>query len=483
MNSLNKEQINYVTLGEGVVHTNSNIVDLNRNINNSQLITKDENSSMEIYLSNTSINKALKPNDTLDKWTQDAKDLGLNVRDEILTNLPSAKKEDANTIDNTIGKALDIAGDYSLGLIPSIDNQGGYITQIATQLFGDNRGIIETATMQELLDMGVDQKDIVQIEDGKYITNPYKTVIVLKDEEAIKKEQSLSEFNHAKIYLTQEQASSITHISTNGILSDLHSTRTGTKEQTADASVVFINYNPSHGLVGDMIESTQDKLASHLVPYNSYASYLGTGGSKQSANSLLNLAEAKDGELVLVAHSQGTLQSFIAMHYIKPNLQNILKDKEDTTFKVGFYGSPVNGKDSIDLVRDLYINSPVYTNTDIKVSDYFRSSVNPGDPVAILGGNTAGINSKEGFWTNLLYSIKRGVPTLLNGGLEANKNNLDKTSPHAGGACVIGCGDERITPDIKYYINIDGEQIKLEDFYIERNLNSELAKYPQSEIE
>jgi hypothetical protein len=49
--------------------------------------------------------------------------------------------------------------------------------------------------------------------------------------------------------------------------------------------------------------------------------------------------------------------------------------------------------------------------------------------------------------------------------------------------CVIGCGDERITPDIKYYINTDGEQIKLEDFYIERNLNSELAKYPQGEIE
>ncbi|MDY0251472.1 MAG: hemagglutinin repeat-containing protein, partial [Pseudomonas sp.] len=173
LNSRDKEQTTYATLGEGVVQTNSNIADLNRNINNSQLITKDESSSMEIYLSNTSINKALNPNDTLDKWTQDAKDLGLNVRDEILSNLPSAKKEDANTIDNTIGKVLDIAGDYSLGLIPSIDNQGGYITQIATQLFGDNRGIIETATMQELLDMGVDQKDIVQIEDGKYITNPY----------------------------------------------------------------------------------------------------------------------------------------------------------------------------------------------------------------------------------------------------------------------------------------------------------------------
>ena len=326
------------------------------------------------------------------------------------------------------------------------------------------------------------KKDLVHIEDGKYTTNPYNTALVLKYDEAIKKEQSISAFNHAKIYLTQEQASSITHISTNGILSDLHSTRIGAKEQTADASVVFINYNPSHGLVGDMIESTQDKLASHLVPYNSYASYLGTGGSKQSANSLLNLAEAKDGELVLVAHSQGTLQSFIAMHHIKPNLQNILKDKEDTTFKVGFYGSPVNGENSLDLVKDLYTGSNVDKEKLNVLNNYFRSSVNPGDPVAILGGNTAGINSKEGFWTNLLYSIKRGVPTLLNGGLEDNKNSPDKTSPHAGGVCVIGCGDERITPEFGDYMKEDKSIESLNIFYEKRYLNKDLANFNKEKL-
>jgi len=47
-----------------------------------------------------------------------------------------------------------------------------------------------------------------------------------------------------------------------------------------------------------------------------------------------------------------------------------------------------------------------------------------------IGGNTAGINSKEGFWTNLSYSI-------INDGLEDDKNNSQKTFSHAGGACVI----------------------------------------------
>lgn len=30
----------------------------------------------------------------------------------------------------------------------------------------------------------------------------------------------------------------------------------------------------------------------------------------------------------------------------KSDLQNILKDKKDTTLKVGFYGSPINSEDS-----------------------------------------------------------------------------------------------------------------------------------------
>ncbi|NLM99401.1 MAG: hypothetical protein GX170_05200 [Campylobacteraceae bacterium] len=49
--------------------------------------------------------------------------------------------------------------------------------------------------------------------------------------------------------------------------------------------------------------------------------------------------------------------------------------------------------------------------------------------------------------------------------------------------CVIGCGDERITPDRDSFIDISGISKPLSEFYIERNLNSELAKYPQGEIE
>ena len=65
---------------------------------------------------------------------------------------------------------------------------------------------------------------------------------------------------------------------------------------------------------------------------NPYLAYLGTGSAKQTADSLINLAQARDGKLVVDAHSQGTLLTYSAMQYIKEDLQNVLKDKKDTTF-------------------------------------------------------------------------------------------------------------------------------------------------------
>ena len=73
-----KEQINYATIGQGEITTNSDITNVNRDVNKSQVVTKDESNNLNIYLSNTSIDKALNPNQTVAKWTQDWKDMGLD---------------------------------------------------------------------------------------------------------------------------------------------------------------------------------------------------------------------------------------------------------------------------------------------------------------------------------------------------------------------------------------------------------------------
>lgn len=48
------------------------------------------------------------------------------------------------------------------------------------------------------------------------------------------------------------------------------------KEQTGNASVVFINYNQTHGIVGDLMESGQDKFFVNTLGQ----SYLLTGSAR-----------------------------------------------------------------------------------------------------------------------------------------------------------------------------------------------------------
>ena len=149
-----KEQINYATIGQGEITTNSDITNVNRDVNKSQVVTKDEKSNLDIYLSNTSINKALNPNQTVAKWTQDWKDMGLNVRNEIISNLPDSN---SGGFAGVVGTLLDKTGSVTLGLIPTVENQGGYITQIATQLSGDNRNVIGTFDETKLIALGLDK--------------------------------------------------------------------------------------------------------------------------------------------------------------------------------------------------------------------------------------------------------------------------------------------------------------------------------------
>jgi len=87
--------------------------------------------------------------------------------------------------------------------------------------------------------------------------------------------------------------------------------------------------------------------------------------------------------------------------------------------------------------------------------------------VAMLGGNSAGINNRNDFWKNLGYDLTRGLPTLFNGGLEANLDNPDQTSSHSGYKCVIGCGESGITPsDKRYYFDpATNSELTLDSFY------------------
>ena len=264
-------------------------------------------------------------------------------------------------------------------------------------------------------------------------------------------------------------------------------------EQTGYANTMFVNYNQTHGGIGDLMESLQDSLVVKGIAFtnyigassaNPYLAYLGTGSAKQTADSLINLAQARDGNLIVDAHSQGTFLTYSAMQYVKENLQNVLKDKKDTILKVGFYGSPVNSVYSSILVKDLYTGSDVNERKLETISNYFRSSINPGDPVGsisfLLGGNGAGINNptKSENESSYVWS-SRGIGSMFNG---KSPDDLANSSPHSGYVCVIGCGDGMVTPQFGDYVKKDKTTESLNIFYDERNLNKDFANFNQGKI-
>lgn len=87
-----------------------------------------------------------------------------------------------------------------------------------------------------------------------------------------------------------------------------------------------------------------------------------------------------------------------------------------------------------------------------------------------MGGNTAGINNKEDFWSNLGYAMYRGTYSLFSGkdgnGLISGLNDPTTNSPHSGYVCVIGCGNDRTTPKFENYYNLStNKESTLDSFY------------------
>jgi filamentous hemagglutinin len=139
------------------------------------------------------------------------------------------------------------------------------------------------------------------------------------------------------------------------------------------------------------------------------------------------------------------------------------------------------------VVNDLYggessINERF--NNEEGVNNVFRSQVNPGDPVAMLGGNFGGINNNApitsgDFWNQAGYDITRGVPTIFRGSLQNNLDDPSKTSPHSGYPCVIGCGDNGVTPNdvFEYYDPNTQENIPLFKYYDDIKVKPSKAKF------
>lgn len=459
-----KEQINRATIGGGTIalaNQETLPTTLNRDISKAQEITKDESANYDIYASQNSVNSVLNPTQTAENWKQAAKDMGLSVYKEITENLPNG---DSGGLAGMVGKGLDAAG--GIGLLPSQGNGGGYITQIATQLFGDNRTGIIVENKETLLKAGVSKDDIQEViliktekgvkkaEDFKdtdtvldtvtvYRTDPNKTVII-GDPNDKTGDPSLENY---KIRLSAEDVknSGIDHLFTNGMFNSIETATYNQQTQQGRADSI-LNYNQQHGIIGDLLESAQDALA-----VNTGLSALGTGGARQTGEVIDQIATITNGNLTVGAHSQGTLMSQVGMEKNKEHLQELVQGNKDSKFLVGYAGSPVNHTIAEELITDIYGGKQAINDrfkNDEGISNVFRSQVNPEDAVgSVLGYQSAGINNSENLGNNVWESFL-ATPRLF---------GIGGDSSHSYYPCVIGCGNENYTPDIKNYYTPDSK--------------------------
>lgn len=395
--------------------------------------------------------------------------MGLSVYKEITENLPSASKGNdgkGDWADNTVGAALDVLGTYTLGAIPNAQNGGGYVTQIATQLFGDNRTGIVVEDKETLLKAGVSKEDIYEVilirtekgvkkaEDFKdtdtvldtvtvYRTDPNKTVII-GDPNNKTGDPSLENY---KIRLSAEdvKSSGIDHLFTNGMFNSIDTATYNQQTQQGKADGI-LNYNQQHGIIGDLLESAQDAIA-----VNFGVSALGTGGARQTGEVIDQMETITSGNLTVGAHSQGTLMSQVGMEQNKEHLQELVQGNKDSKFLVGYAGSPVNHNLAEELITDIYGGKQAINDrfkNDEGISNAFRSQVNPQDAVgSFLGWQSAGINNSENLGNNVWESFL-AIPRLF---------GIGGDSSHSYYPCVIGCGNENYTPDIKNYYTPDAQ--------------------------
>lgn len=495
-NTKDKAQITKATIGKGTINTQSTIGEINRDIANMQTVTKKKSSNTELYASDKTLALVANPSGEIARLKQKLSDVGLAAHKEIVENLPSASKGKdgkGDLIDNSVGKVLNVLGNtVPLGLLPTAENDGGYVAQIATQLFGDNRAgiVVQDKSKLETLhtvdgkklrerqpgnkptEWDYEKVTLAKIKEGikpmsevkdprevervivKYITNPDKQ-LVIKDGKNRSGNPALEDYK-IRISADDIKKTGINHLFTNGMFND-HDTAVYNQQTQQGFADGILNYNQQHGIVGDLLEDIQDHLtvngldiAREVATFGKAdgavdgIGFLGTGGSRQTGELVRQMATITNGNLFVGAHSQGTMMTQNGLDQYQKQISQTVQSNPNSRFIVEYDGAPVNHVIGENKVKEIYGGEGKMKDRDDvdDISDVFRSNVTPGDFVgSVLGYQGAGINNSENVGRAMIEGIK-GIPRLFGFG---------DLSPHSYYPCTAGCGNEGFMPKKDYY--------------------------------
>ena len=302
--------------------------------------------------------------------------------------LPSENNE--NAILAGIGYGLNTLGTLTLGVLPSDANNGGIISQIPV-LFGQgdtSREVIQVKSKNQLTQEN--KNDFIPMKDSTYYKNASDTTKAKLD--------ARPDLYVSKESIKVSKENSTYQNSINGILSDEADAIEGGIRLTHkknDNINLTVNYNPTHGALGDLLEASVDKVGGT------------TGMAKQTGEFVreVTTANAKDGTNI-AAHSQGNVLIQSGVDYInnkglyqnggfksKDYFYNPAgkgdKEKNKGIATFGGYGSAVNHKDMRETLQgDKKKNSPFI---------FIGNKTNENDIVGEIVGGNKGTNKDASF--------------------------------------------------------------------------------------
>lgn len=418
------------TLGSGSIEIG------NQEQSETKMLNTDiANNTVDIY--NISSHKGLKgeldtrllTEDGRKEIKEDAREAGKEMQqlDKIL---PSGSND--NAVLAAAGKTLNFLNTVSLGVIPSDDSDGGIIAQVPV-LLGQHdiyQKVIKVASLgSQYVQNNLD--DFIKVQESDYYKNACQAVRDTLDgtsdlyvsKEPIKIDTITASYQNFTNGMMNNEAEAIK----NGI--------SQTHEKGDEKVNLTINYNPTHGLLGDALESAVDKFGGT------------TGMAEQTGEFVRNVttARGKSGSN-FAAHSQGNILTNSGVKFIKAKgtfETGGFKDRKDFINEKGKtdkerekglptfagYGSPVNKETMKETLEGKKEGEETFK--------FIGNYTNNGDFVGeALGGN----KSDKGQSTAL------DKINLINGAnLFINDNVGLKASPHSNYECnQLGgaqCGD------------------------------------------
>ncbi|RME58518.1 hypothetical protein D6779_06305, partial [Candidatus Parcubacteria bacterium] len=329
------------------------------------------------------------------------KEFGRNMQ-IVSKGLPEA--DNKNKALAAIGKILDELSNYTGGLTPSHGDNGGLVGNIPVIVGGKD---IEARPVQAR-----------RANDPYVRAHPDEFISITEFPsysdipEARRTALSGMVVSKPSLKYTLENATS--QVTVNGILNSIPEAILNGMEQT-NANVITVLYNPSHGIIGDLLESFVDV----STPFH-------TGVAKQtgkSASHIKNINERKGINTNFAPHSQGNGILASGIRYVgkgafatKAKADGADRHKK-TSVTVTSYGSPVNWKKMKKTVEGAGMT-------------FSGSYVNAKDMVGItVGGNAPGKNQTS----NLMDRVKavKDTPKLFH----------NVTSPHHY-KCMANCGND-----------------------------------------